>query len=68
AACRRVEAAVQSLVAPGDRADSPAAALAGAPHHPGAERALAHLHDLEAALAALAAPLRGTSRAPYAKA
>ncbi len=68
AACQRVEAAVQRLVAPGERADLPAAALAGALHCPGAERALAHLHDLEAALASLAAPLRGKPHAPYAEA
>jgi hypothetical protein len=36
-----------------------AAAHPAAPgHHPGAEQALAHLHGLERALVALAAPLR----------
>ncbi|MEC3998387.1 FUSC family protein [Actinacidiphila sp. DG2A-62] len=74
AACRRVEHAVLRLLdpdsapaaprqdtasasAPGPRTAS--AASAPAPSgHPHAERALAHLHGLESALRALAAPLR----------
>ncbi|MEV0261907.1 FUSC family protein [Streptomyces sp. NPDC050617] len=68
AACQRVEAAVRSLVAPGSWTYSQAAVASGTSHHPGAERALAHLHDLEAALVSLAAPLRSSPRAPYAEA
>ncbi|MEU5051686.1 FUSC family protein [Streptomyces sp. NPDC021096] len=67
AACQRVEEALHALVpagAPGAPAADPAAA---APHHhPGAERALAHLHDLERALAELAAPLLSSRRPPLA--
>ncbi|MET7698260.1 FUSC family protein [Streptomyces sp. NPDC005485] len=63
AACRRVEAAVETLV--GAVPERAATAHAGAPgHHPGAEQALAHLHGLERALAALATPLRGSRRSP----
>ncbi|MEC4020228.1 FUSC family protein [Streptomyces sp. H27-D2] len=67
AACQRVEAVVHRLVAPGAEPHSTPVALAGVPHHhPGAERALTHLHSLEAALADLAAPLRSAPRAPFA--
>ncbi|MFF8645773.1 FUSC family protein [Streptomyces sp. NPDC015345] len=63
AACWRVEAAVEALTAPGA-----AAGVAGAhgdlPQAAVAEPALAHLHSLERTLAALAAPLQGTRRAP----
>ncbi|MEV4439536.1 FUSC family protein [Streptomyces sp. NPDC049577] len=61
AACQRVEAALHTLVGPGG-APAPLTDLAAtAPgHHPGAERALAHLHDLETALASLAHPLSGS--------
>jgi hypothetical protein len=65
AACRRVEAAVEGLVAPvADPAAVPAAPAAEPHHHPGVERALAHLHGLETALADLATPLRSNPRAP----
>ncbi|WP_128378070.1 FUSC family protein [Streptomyces cavernae] len=62
AACRRVEAAIETLVGavPGKAAEAPTGASAGAAapgHHPGADRALVHLEGLERALAALAAPL-----------
>ncbi|MFI1202558.1 FUSC family protein (plasmid) [Streptomyces sp. BHT-5-2] len=67
AACQRVTAVVGTLFAPGPEAgaalDGPAAAPA---HHPGAERALAHLHGLESALTALAHPVRSSPRAPFA--
>ncbi len=78
AACRRVEHAVLRLldpyaasaapaVAPGPGAASaapgPVPAAAGHPH---AERALAHLHGLEAALYDLAAPLRPQGSAALA--
>ncbi|KAK1183726.1 FUSC family protein [Streptomyces sp. NBS 14/10] len=67
AACLRVEAAVGRLVNPAARpAAEPTAPGAEPHHHPGAERALAHLHGLEAALAGLAAPLYGGARAPLA--
>ncbi|WP_189865697.1 FUSC family protein [Streptomyces poonensis] len=57
AACLRVETAVEALV--GAVPERAVPAHAGAPgHHPGAEQALAHLHALERALTALAAPLR----------
>lgn len=59
AACLRVETAVETLV--GAVPERAVPAHAGAPgHHPGAEQALAHLHGLERALTALAAPLRRT--------
>lgn len=62
AACARVEAAVELLV--GAVPERAFLAHAGTPgHHPGAEQALAHLHGLERALTALAAPLR---RSPLA--
>ncbi|KUJ69654.1 hypothetical protein ACZ90_10035 [Streptomyces albus subsp. albus] len=65
AACQRVEAAVHRLVTPGTQPTADGLAhTAEAHHHPGAERALAHLHSLEAALAGLAAPLRS---GPYAR-
>ncbi|MER8058224.1 FUSC family protein [Streptomyces sp. SID8366] len=54
AACRRVEAAVEALT--GGSAE-PAAAVAESPASP----ALAHVHGLEHALAALAEPLRGAA-------
>ncbi|WP_244177027.1 FUSC family protein [Streptomyces albus] len=66
-ACGRVEAAVAALVTPGT---APAAAGPAAaeplPAHPGAERVLACLYGLEAALVSLAAPLRSSPRAPLA--
>lgn len=67
AACQRVEEALHALV-PAGAPDAPAADPdAAAPqHHPGAERALAHLHDLERALAELAAPLLSSGRRPLA--
>ncbi|MEV6315304.1 FUSC family protein [Streptomyces sp. NPDC051776] len=65
AACRRVEAAVEGLLARApERAPVPAAPAAEAHHHHGVERALAHLHALERALAGLAAPLKSHPSAP----
>ncbi|MGW7360526.1 FUSC family protein [Streptomyces sp. NPDC054802] len=63
AACGRVEAAVHALVAP---PSAPVAVeIVPVPHHhPGAEAALRHLHDLERALAELATPVRTSPRAP----
>ncbi|MFG2295722.1 FUSC family protein [Streptomyces sp. NPDC048603] len=59
AACWRVEAAVEALTGPGE--DTPDVPLPG----PGADApALAHLHGLEHALAALATPLRTDPKAP----
>ncbi|MEE4542278.1 FUSC family protein [Streptomyces sp. V4-01] len=60
AACHRVEHAVQRLVGPARPLPAPPApaAAAAAPAHPHTERALAHLHGLEAALTSLADPLR----------
>ncbi|MFB9506242.1 FUSC family protein [Streptomyces aurantiacus] len=59
AACGRVETAVEVLV--GAVPEHAMTATGGVPgHHPGAEQALAHLHGLERALAALATPLRGS--------
>ena len=67
AACQRVEAVVGALFAPGAEPAATPTALAPAPHHhPGAERALAHLHSLESALTALAHPVRSSPRAPFA--
>ncbi|WP_190107686.1 FUSC family protein [Streptomyces cinnamoneus] len=66
AACRRVESALLALAA----SEEPPVAgdlAAGPHHHPGAERALAHLHDLEAALASLARPLQDEPRGVFAK-
>ncbi|QNE78693.1 FUSC family protein [Streptomyces finlayi] len=63
AACWRVEAAVEALTTPNGTRE-PAVC---APHSAGAERALAHLHDLERALAELAAPLAGSPRAPLVR-
>ncbi|QLE76382.1 FUSC family protein [Streptomyces rectiverticillatus] len=63
AACRRVEGAVEALTTPG-KARGTAVASAAAPEHLPAEPALAHLHDLERALAELAAPLRSTRPSP----
>ncbi|MGW1076396.1 FUSC family protein [Streptomyces sp. NPDC002537] len=67
AACQRVETALHALI---PAAEAPAAAMdlaASAPqHHPGAERALAHLHDLEKALAELATPVLSSPRSPLA--
>jgi len=58
--CRRVEAAVETLL--GGFPERVLTAPAGVPErHPGAERALAHVHGLERALVALAAPLHGSS-------
>ncbi|MFF7191208.1 FUSC family protein [Streptomyces sp. NPDC008222] len=62
AACRRVEAAVEALFgAVPQRVVAPHPGVPG--HHPGAEQALGHLHGLERALLALAAPLGGSSPA-----
>ncbi|GGU49600.1 FUSC family protein [Streptomyces albospinus] len=67
AACQRVEAVVGALFAPGpETADAPYGSAAAPAHHPGAERALAHLHGLESALTALAHPVRSAPRAPFA--
>ncbi|WXK80847.1 FUSC family protein [Streptomyces sirii] len=67
AACQRVEAVVGTLFAPGaEPAATPETPAATAHHHPGAERALAHLHSLESALTALAHPVRSSPRAPFA--
>ena len=62
-ACRRVEAAIETLSAPGAaRPSTPAQAApfhrAPAAEHCGTDRALAHLHGLETALHSLAVPLR----------
>ncbi|WP_432084176.1 FUSC family protein [Streptomyces sp. WAC 04229] len=57
AACWRVETAVEALTGGGD-----VPAHAGGPR--AVEPALAHLHDLERALAELAAPLRAPSGSP----
>lgn len=62
AACWRVEAAVEALTTPNGRVPA-----ASAPHPAGAERALAHLHDLERALAELATPLAGSPRTPLVR-
>ncbi|MDH6539680.1 FUSC family protein [Streptomyces lavendulae] len=64
AACWRVEAAVEALTAPQGTAGP--AAPRTAPRPAAAEPALAHLHGLEEALTALAAPLRTDPRAPLA--
>lgn len=61
AACWRVQAAVEILTAP--RPGAIPAAPVHAHRSPAAEPALAHLHDLERALAELVSPL---SHAPYA--
>ncbi|WP_438306436.1 FUSC family protein [Streptomyces sp. HUAS TT11] len=63
AACRRVETAVEALLGavPERAAGVPSTGVPD--HHPGAEQALGHLHDLERALVALATPLRGSSLA-----
>ena len=58
AACARVEAAVSRLTAPVAPSAAAPAPAAGPSPHPATDRALAHLHDLEAALAGLADPLR----------
>ncbi|ARZ66382.1 membrane protein [Streptomyces albireticuli] len=70
AACQRVETALHGLVAPGgEQAPLAAAALDAVPHHhPGAERALAHLRELEEAISSLAKPLRGNPRGVFAEA
>lgn len=64
AACRRVEAAVLRLVGTGGTLPAAATHVTAAPTpahaapaHPHTERALAHLHGLETALASLAGPL-----------
>ncbi|MEW1633444.1 FUSC family protein [Streptomyces sp. NPDC093801] len=62
AACWRVEAAVEALTAPQGTAEGAAPATPAGPA--GAEPALAHLHGLETALAALATPLRTDPRDP----
>lgn len=65
AACQRVETALRALL---PAAEAPASAtglgLAAPQHHPGAERALAHLHDLERAVAGLAGPVLSSPRSP----
>ncbi|MFI1970864.1 hypothetical protein BLA24_07335 [Streptomyces cinnamoneus] len=68
AACQRVETALHALVATGETPGAATAPDAAPHHHPGAERALAHLHDLEAALASLATPLRSGRRGVFAEA
>ncbi|MBC9717507.1 FUSC family protein [Streptomyces sp. TRM66268-LWL] len=57
AACWRVEAAVQALTAPATPVSRTEEQPVAAPHSTGGEPALAHLHGLEQALKALAAPL-----------
>ncbi|MBB1258851.1 FUSC family protein [Streptomyces alkaliterrae] len=66
AACWRVEAAVEELVREGasGAADTRAERTPAPAAHPGAERALAHLHSLESALADLRAPLRSAPDEP----
>ncbi|MFI1963430.1 FUSC family protein [Streptomyces pathocidini] len=65
AACRRVEAAVEHLVA--DASESLAEPPSAEPHHhPATDRALAHLHHLETSLTRLAAPLGSHPREPLA--
>lgn len=62
AACLRVETAVEALLgAVPERALTDRVSAPG--RHPGAEQALSHLHGLERALVALAAPLRASSPA-----
>ncbi|WFB11468.1 FUSC family protein [Streptomyces sp. LX-29] len=72
AACQRVEAAIHALVSgletPGASPDAAATAPPAEAPHPASERALAHLHGLETALAGLAAPLRSNPRAPFVEA
>lgn len=63
AACWRVEAAVEALTTP-NGTPKPAVTASGPA---GAERALAHLHDLERALGELAAPLGSSPRAPLVR-
>ncbi|MET7763949.1 hypothetical protein [Streptomyces sp. NPDC005336] len=49
-------------MAPGAAAKPEPVHCAAQPHpHPGAERALAHLHGLETALSGLVAPLRASA-------
>ncbi|GAA3046891.1 FUSC family protein [Streptomyces glomeratus] len=60
AACLRVETAVETLLGAVPERVLPVPTSAPG-HHPGAERALGHLHGLERALLALATPLRGAS-------
>ncbi len=64
-ACRRVETALETLLAPAAAGMSARAAAALAPaaestaaKHPGSDLALAHLHGLETALHSLAVPLQ----------
>ncbi|WP_184349163.1 FUSC family protein [Streptomyces olivoverticillatus] len=65
AACRRVETALHALLV-SEAAPLPAGELAAHPHHhPGAERALTHLHQLEASLTSLATPLRTSPRGVF---
>ncbi|MFJ6567516.1 FUSC family protein [Streptomyces sp. NPDC091292] len=72
AACRRVEAAVEALTEPA-YGGSEAADPGRAPERPVPEHALptvpalAHLHRLEGALAALSAPVRSSPRAPLVR-
>ena len=66
AACHRVEAAVQLLVGAEEAVTAGAVTESAQVHHPGTERALAHLHRLESALSSLAGPLRGSARSPLA--
>ncbi|MEL3949895.1 MULTISPECIES: FUSC family protein [Streptomyces] len=63
AACARVEAAVEALIASEEALTAPAAPAAV--KHAGAlEPALAHLHGLERALLELATPVRSSPRTP----
>ncbi|MEU4210846.1 FUSC family protein [Streptomyces sp. NPDC026206] len=67
AACQRVETALHAIVpAPGAPASAAGLGTAAPQHHPGAERALAHLHHLETALAELATPVLSSPRSPLA--
>ncbi|WP_067284214.1 FUSC family protein [Streptomyces jeddahensis] len=64
AACLRVEAAVEALTSPHTVRRESAAVDASGARHPVTDPALVHLHGLERALAALAAPLRSSPRSP----
>ncbi|UNO43310.1 FUSC family protein [Streptomyces sp. MST-110588] len=67
AACQRVETALRALLPAAEAPlTTPEPGSAAPQHHPGAERALDHLHDLEKALAALTAPLLQGPRPPLA--
>ncbi|GAA2065988.1 FUSC family protein [Streptomyces albiaxialis] len=66
-AARAARARTASAPGAENRAGAPVPAGAE-PHHPAAERALAHLHGLEAALEELALPLHSSPRAPLSTA